>query len=54
MESVPVTAPFDEIPAKFAHYLTSVDTQRLDHEVQKRSFEAECLNIWNRIQIFQQ
>ena len=31
MESVPVTAPFDEIPAKFAHYLTSVDTQRLDH-----------------------
>eukprot|EP00913_Durusdinium_trenchii_P010470 g9817.t1 len=28
MESVPVTAPLDEIPSKFSHYLTSIDTQR--------------------------
>ncbi|CAK9007174.1 unnamed protein product [Durusdinium trenchii] len=28
MESVPVTVPLDEIPSKFSHYLTSIDTQR--------------------------
>ena len=30
MESVPVTVPLDEIPSKFSHYLTSIDTQRLE------------------------
>ena len=30
MQSAPVTAPLDQIPAKFAHYLTSVDKQRQD------------------------
>lgn len=30
MESAPVTAPLDQIPAKFAHYLTSVDKKRQD------------------------
>lgn len=28
MDSDPVTAPLDQIPAKFAHYLTSVDKKR--------------------------
>eukprot|EP00438_Fugacium_kawagutii_P005895 Skav214430 [mRNA] locus=scaffold586:360478:361980:+ [translate_table: standard] len=33
MDSAPVTAPLDEIPAKFAHYLTSVHKQRQQPDV---------------------
>lgn len=33
MDSDPVTAPLDQIPAKFAHYLTSVDKKRQQPDV---------------------